>query len=168
VSYELAQHATGGENVLYARDVHQINLALGKFLQRSGAHTVLLVDEAGHLVARQGETSPASEDTITALVAGTYAASQAMANMLGAEEFSSVVPCGEDKRIMLLRAGDHALLSVMFGVDSSVTLIRTYALEAIRRVSAIFQASRAGDPDERIQGQKFDNEIDGALSDVFG
>jgi len=80
--------------VYFARDIHQMNLVLGKFLNKSGAETVMLVDEAGHLVARQGLQSPASEDTITALVAGTFAASQAMAGMLGAEEFSSLIPRG--------------------------------------------------------------------------
>ena len=56
------------------------------------------------------------------------------------------------------------------GDDSSVTLIRTYALEAIRRIEALYksQATADADSDERIQGQKFDNEIDGALDDVFG
>ena len=90
--------------VYFARDIHQMNLVLGKFLQKSGAETALLVDEAGHLVAREGERSPASEDTITALVAGTYAASQAMAAMLGAEEFSSLVPRGGGGYLLLLRA----------------------------------------------------------------
>jgi len=156
-------------SVFYARDIHQMNLVLGKFLQKSGADTVLLVDEAGHLVARQGAQSPSSEDTITALVAGTYSASQAMAEMLGAEEFSSLIPCGDDRSLMLLRAGDRALLAVTFGADSSETLVRTYALDAIRRIQAIFGAAPAtGEPDERIQGQRFDREIDTALSDVFG
>ena len=31
--------------VLYAKDIHQMNLVLGKFLQKSGAGTVLLVDD---------------------------------------------------------------------------------------------------------------------------
>ncbi|MHC4547763.1 MAG: roadblock/LC7 domain-containing protein [Planctomycetota bacterium] len=157
--------------VFYARDIHQMNLVLGKFLQKTGAETVLLVDAAGHLVARQGGTSPSSEDTITALVAGTFAASQAMAEMLGATEFSSLIPCGEGRNLMLLRAGDQALLAVSFGDDSSVTLIRTYALDAIRRIAAMFQSTAAAahaDPDERIHGSRFDREIDGALSDVFG
>jgi len=156
--------------VFYAKDIHQMNLVLGKFLQKTGAETVLLVDAAGHLVARQGETSPSSEDTITALVAGTFAASQAMAEMLGAAEFSSLIPCGDERSLMLLRAGDHALLAVAFGDDSSVTLIRTYALESIRRIAALYksQSTTNADPDERIQGQRFDNEIDGALDGVFG
>jgi len=156
-------------SVLFARDVHQINLVLGKFLQKSGAETVLLVDRAGHLVGRQGAMSPGGEDTITALVAGLFAASQATARMLGATEYSSLVPCGDGRNTMLLRAGDQALLAVTFGEDTSVTLIRTYALEAIRRICAIMGALQdQGEPEERIHGQRFDREIDGALSDVFG
>ena len=156
-------------DVFYAKDIHQMNLVLGKFLQKSRAETVLLVDEAGHLVARQGDTSPTGEDTISALVAGMYAASQAMAGMLEADEFSSLVPCGAGRNLMLIRAGDHALLAVTFGDDASTALIRTYALEAVRRITAIFSpGGQTGEPDERIHGYRFDREIDGALTDVFG
>jgi len=156
--------------VFFAKDVHQINLILGKFLQRSGAGTVLLVDEAGHLVARQGERSPASEDTITALVAGTYAASCAMAEMLGTQEFSSYIPRGNGGNLMLLRAGDRALLAVAFNDDSAAALLRTYALETVRRLEPFL---RRGDPrpepdEEEIEKTRFDSEIDGALNGVFG
>jgi predicted regulator of Ras-like GTPase activity (Roadblock/LC7/MglB family) len=155
--------------VFFARDVHQMNLILGKFLQKSGAETVLLVDRAGHLVARQGDNSPASEDTITALVAGSFQAARAMAEMLGTDEFSSLIPRGGGGHVMLLRSGDHALLGVVISDDSSIPLVRTYALEAIRRLEAILDVpSTEGEPDERIQGYRFDREIDGALSDVFG
>lgn len=157
-------------SVFYARDIHQLNLVLGKFLQKSGADTGLLVDQAGHLVARQGKQSPAPEDTITALVAGTYAAAKAMAAMVGEAEFSSLVPCGDGRNLMLLRAGDHALLAVAFQDTASGPLIRTYALDVIRRITAIFDAhaARDGAPDEFIESGQFDSEIDGALSGVFG
>jgi len=163
----------GKRTVYFARDIHQMNLVLGKFLQKSGAETVLLVDEAGHLVARQGVTSPTSEDTITALVAGTFAAARAIAQMLGSQEFSSLIPRGSGGSILTLRAGDRALLAVSLGDDCAISLVRTYALEAIRRLDAILGASHAagpggGETDERIQGYRFDREIDGALNDVFG
>ncbi|MHC4408326.1 MAG: roadblock/LC7 domain-containing protein [Planctomycetota bacterium] len=157
-------------SVYFGRDIHQMNLVLGKFLAKSGAETVLLVDEAGHLVARQGEQSPASEDTITALVAGTYAASQAMAAMLGADEFSSLVPRGGGGHLLLLRAGEDALLAVAFDDNVSSTIVRTYALEAIRRLDSLLTraGTSGGGAGEKIQGKRFDNEIDGALTDVFG
>ena len=166
MSYGAAQDK---RTIFYAKDIHQMNLVLGKFLQKTGAETALLVDEAGHLVARQGGTSPSSEDTITALVAGTFAASQAMAEMLGASEFSSLIPCDDGRALMLLRAGDHALLAVSFTDDVSVPLIRTYALDVIRRIASLYQTpGGSDDPEERIQGQRFNREIDNALDDVFG
>ncbi|MDH3590512.1 MAG: roadblock/LC7 domain-containing protein, partial [Planctomycetota bacterium] len=122
--------------VLYAKDVHQLNLVLGKFVQKSEAETVLLVDNSGHLLARQGVNSPSGEDTIAAIVAGTFNASQAMAAMLGDDEFSSLVPCGEGRNVMLLRSGPEALLAVAFDDQTSETLVRTYALEAVRRLTS--------------------------------
>ena len=156
--------------VYFGRDIHQMNLVLGKFLQKSGAETVLLVDEAGHLVARQGDRSPASEDTITALVAGTFAASQAMAAMLGADEFSSLVPRGGGGFVLLLRAGEEALVAVSFDDHVSATIVRTYALEAIRRLEPLLSraGTSGGSAGEKIQGNRFDDEINGALKDVFG
>jgi len=155
--------------VFFAKDIHQMNLVLGKFLQKSRADTVLLVDEAGHLMARQGTQSPASEDTITALVAGTYAAARAMAQMLGTSEFSSFIQRGGGGNLLLLRCGDRALLAVAFGDDTTVTLVRTYALEAIRRLIEIFRSPAKGPgDDEQIEGARFEKEIDEALTDVFG
>lgn len=167
----MAKSSDHKRTVYFARDIHQMNLVLGKFLQKSGAETALLVDEAGHLVAREGERSPASEDTITALVAGTYAASQAMAAMLGAEEFSSLVPRGGGGHLLLLRAGEAFLLAVAFDDNTSATIVRTYALEATRRLAALLGragASGSGSEGESLSPKKFDNEIDGALTGVFG
>ncbi len=161
----------GDRRVYFAKDVHQLNLVLGRFIHKSEAETVLLVDEAGHLIARQGKRSPSGEDTIAAIVAGTFNASQLMAEMLGGSELSSIVPCGSGRNVMLLRAGENALLAVTFDDDSSDTLVRTYALEAVRRLIAIMKsadAARRGDPDEMIESETFDREIDGALNDVFG
>ncbi|MCZ6572806.1 MAG: roadblock/LC7 domain-containing protein [Planctomycetota bacterium] len=155
--------------VFYAREIHQMNLVLGKFLQKSGAETVLLVDVAGHLLTRQGAQSPASEDTITALVAGNCAASRAMATMLGTQEFSSCIRRGGGGHLLLLPAGD-GMLAVAFGDDTSVSLVRTYALEAVRRLNPIL-TRELGDPatgEERIEKDRFEAEIDDALTDVFG
>ena len=96
-------------SVLYARQIHQLNLVMAKFLTQSGAEEVQLVDEAGHLVARQGHTGAANEETVTALIAGTFAASRAMAEMLGGDEYSCMIPCKDERNLLLLRAGRGAL-----------------------------------------------------------
>ncbi|MEE8104302.1 MAG: roadblock/LC7 domain-containing protein [Planctomycetota bacterium] len=165
------KEAAGAEEqtIYFAREIHQMNLMLGKFLQKSGADTVLLVDEVGHLVARQGARSPASEDTITALVAGMFSASHAMAQMLGAEEFSSFISVGGGGNLLLLRAGPRELLAVAFREDCAVTLVRTYALEVVRMLARILaRTTEARSQDSEIEGERFDSEIGDVLSDVFG
>ena len=155
--------------VFYARDIHRLNLVLGRFLQKSGAETIILVDDAGHLVARQGNMDDVNVETVAALVAGTYAASRAMAEMLGSAEYSCQIPCAAGRHVLLLPAGARWLLGVTVTEDTSITLVRTYALEAVRRIGEIIKSGRSsGDPDERIEGKKFDSELDGALTDVFG
>jgi predicted regulator of Ras-like GTPase activity (Roadblock/LC7/MglB family) len=157
-------------SVLYGKDVHGLSLVLGKFLQKSGAESVLCVDEAGHLIAHQGEMPPANADTVAALVAGSFAASQAMAKLLGRSEYSSLIPCTDGRNVLLLPAGPHALLGVSFTDDTSVTLVRTYALEAVRRASEILGRAfgQCVDGGEKIEGERFDSEIGGVLKDVFG
>lgn len=156
--------------VFYARDIHRLNLVLGRFLQKSGAEAIMLVDDAGHLVARQGNLGSINIETVAALVSGTYAASRAMAEMLGSEEYSCMIPCAEGRHVLLLPAGSRWLLGLTVSEDTPIALVRTYALEVVRRVNEIIlNLGRAkGDSDERIEGKKFDSEMDGALTDVFG
>ena len=42
-------------SVYFGRDIHQMNLVLGKFLQKSGAEAAMLVDEAERLDDAEAE-----------------------------------------------------------------------------------------------------------------
>ena len=88
----------------------------------------------------------------------------------GADEFSSLIPRGGGGHLLLLRAGEDSLLAVAFQDSVSATIVRTYALEAIRRLDSLLTraGTSGGGAGEKIQGKRFDNEIDGALTDVFG
>ena len=89
--------------------------------------------------------------------------------MLGAHEFSSLIPRGGGGNLMLLRAGERALLAVIFGNETPISLVRTYALDTVRRVATILGGPEAiHSDDERIEPAKFDDGIDDALTDVFG
>jgi predicted regulator of Ras-like GTPase activity (Roadblock/LC7/MglB family) len=131
---ELDLPRKGKRTILSARDVHQMTLALSKLLQRCGAETAMLVDDAGRLVARQGANPPTSEDTITSLVAGNFRTSEALGKLLGVEEFSSLIPRGGGGNLLLLRAGHATLLALTCGNQMPIALVRTYALETIRRL----------------------------------
>ena len=70
----------------YKEDVDQIDKLLAEFLRLSGAKCALLIDKEGHLVTKRGELRTIDIDTISALVAGSFAATKEMARLLGEEE----------------------------------------------------------------------------------
>ena len=123
--------------VYFALDIHEMNLVLGQVPQHDRRGNGDAGRRGGPSRGAAGAQSPASEDTIAALVAGTFSASHAMAAVLGAEEFSSLIPRGGGGHLLLLRAGEGALIAVVFDDSLSPTVGRTYALEAIRRLESL-------------------------------
>ena len=57
----------------YKEDVDRIDKLLAEFLRLSGAKCALLIDKEGHLVTKRGEVRTIDMDTISALVAGSFA-----------------------------------------------------------------------------------------------
>ncbi len=52
-------------------------------------------DRQGHLVTKRGEARTVDIDTISALVAGSFAATKEMARLLGEDEFTAMFHQGE-------------------------------------------------------------------------
>ena len=57
----------------YREDIDRIDKLLAEFLRLSGAKCALLIDKEGHLVTKRGELRTIDIDTISALVAGSFA-----------------------------------------------------------------------------------------------
>lgn len=137
----IAEPKAGSHRLLLKKDAHQISLVLGRFRENTGCKSVLLIDEAGHLIFGLGNETAREDTTITALIAGTFQTTRRLSMLLGSSEFSSRVDCG-DSDLMLLQVGEDALLAVTMGEETTSTLVRTYALESIRRLDEVFK--RAG------------------------
>ena len=108
----VAQPKAGSNRFLLKKDTHEIGLILGRFQENTGCRSVLLIDEAGHLVSKHGEAPTPREATVIALLAGTFQTTRRLSRLLEAKEFSSRVDCGE-RDLMMLQVGDDALLAVI-------------------------------------------------------
>ena len=158
--------------VFYKDDVDAIDANLDAFLKQSAAKCALLVDKDGHMVTCRGQTKSIDLDTISALVAGSFAATREMAKILGEKEFSALFHQGKSDNIQLSLVGDRALLTAIFDETTTIGMVRLYAAEAAKRLAAIFRrkesdASQAapvssdGDAEFRVSSS-------GALDDLFG
>ena len=131
--------------VFYKEDVDSINAILDAFLKQSAAKCALLVDKDGHMVTYRGQSRKVDLDTISALVAGSFAATREMAKLLGEEEFTALFHQGRSDNIQLSLVGDRALLTALFDETTTVGMVRLYATDAAKRMAALFK-KKASEP----------------------
>lgn len=123
--------------VFYENDVQRLNAEMDTFLELAKARCALLVDRDGHLVTRRGEPVRTSEDTISALIAGSFAATMEMARLLGENEFSILFHQGQRDSIQLQMIGERTLMAVLFDGRTNLGMVRFYAQEAANRIQGI-------------------------------
>jgi predicted regulator of Ras-like GTPase activity (Roadblock/LC7/MglB family) len=125
----------------YKEDVDKIDRLLAEFLRLSGAKCALLIDKEGHLVTKRGEVRSIDMDTISALVAGSFAATKEMARLLGEDEFTALYHQGMRDNIKLSLVGDRTLLTILFDDRTTVGMVRLYATESAKKLGDIFKAA---------------------------
>ncbi|MEM7308047.1 MAG: roadblock/LC7 domain-containing protein [Planctomycetota bacterium] len=136
--------------VFYQNDIERLDGELDTFLELSKARCVMLVDKEGHLVTRRGEAMSAAMESISALIAGSFAATKEMARLLGETEFSILFHQGERDSIQLQLIGERTLLAVLFDGRTNLGLVRFYAQESAERITKLF---------EEISGEEREGEV---------
>lgn len=135
----------------YKEDIEKIDKLLSEFLRLAGAKCALLIDKEGHLVTKRGEVRTVDMDTISALVAGSFAATKEMARLLGEEEFTALFHQGERDNIQLSLVGDRTLLTILFDDRTTVGMVRLYANETAKKLADIYRIAMNRDPDMHAQ-----------------
>jgi predicted regulator of Ras-like GTPase activity (Roadblock/LC7/MglB family) len=154
--------------VFYKEDIEIIGKSLTAFLKNANAQCALLVDKDGHLVTKEGQSATFDVDTISALVAGSFAATKQMAKLLGEEEFSIMFHQGKKDNIQLSVVGDRTILAVIFDDRTTLGMVRLYSSQVSAKLGEVFkEISRRKTEGEKIS-QDFGNAARGKLDDIFG
>ena len=151
----------------YKDDVDKIDKLLAEFLRLSGAKCALLIDKEGHLVTKRGEQRTIDIDTISALVAGSFAATKEMARLLGEEEFTAMFHQGERDNIQLSLVGDRTLLTILFDDRTTVGMVRLYANETAKKLADIYKASMNRQGDDPGLGEAYGQDAKKSLDKLF-
>lgn len=125
--------------VFYEKDINRFDAEIDSFLDLSKARCVLMVDRDGHLVTRRGEPMKTSQEAVSALIAGSFAATMEMARLLGESEFSILFHQGKRDSIQLQLVGERTLMAVLFDGRTNLGMVRFYAQETATRLSRIFE-----------------------------
>ena len=154
--------------VFYKEDIEVIGKSLNAFLKNSNAQCALLVDKDGHLVTKEGEARTYDMDTISALVAGSFAATKQMAKLLGEEEFALMFHQGKKDNIQLSLVGDRTILAVIFDERTTLGMVRLYSSQVSAKLAQVFKDISVRKTEGEQISQAFGQAARGKLDDIFG
>src|SRR5215470_8760095 len=131
------------EVAIHEETARRIGGVLRHFLSESAAGDALLIDRSGQLLA-QGESSR-SLDTVSmsALAAGAFSSTAAMARLLGESEFTMLFHQGVRESIHVTAVDEDAILLATFDNRTTVGMVRLFAAEASASISLILAEARA-------------------------
>jgi predicted regulator of Ras-like GTPase activity (Roadblock/LC7/MglB family) len=155
--------------VFYEQDIEEINKILADFLDRSQAKCALLIDKEGHLVTKKGFTKSFNTDSIAALVAGSFAATKQVAQLLGETEFTVIFHQGKNENIHIGLVAERALVVVIFDDRTTLGMVRLYAEELTQKLSDTLIASIERNKNKASDmGTEYSKAAEQALDDFFG
>jgi len=154
--------------IFYERDIERLAGELDGFLELSKAKCVLLIDREGHLVTRRGESVTHALESLSALVAGSFAATREMATLLGEPQFSSLFHQGEHSSIQISLVGGRTLMGIVWDDRTNLGLVRFYAQETTKRLEEVFEDMDQRNPaDDPGLSSSYSQEAAAALDDLF-
>ncbi len=153
--------------VYYEEDVDQIEKLLEEFLKLSNAKAIFLIDKEGHLVSQQGATETMHTETLSALVAGSFAATKEMARMLGESEFSVMFHQGKRDNIHISLVSDRAIGAIVFDEQTTVGMVNLYAKELIVKLEKIFDIASKRIAQAHKMEEGYTESVQDKLDDMF-
>ncbi|MGB5424172.1 MAG: roadblock/LC7 domain-containing protein [Desulfobacterales bacterium] len=111
-------------------------------LAANGVKVALLVDMAGHIIAKccseDRKSGVYSLAALAALAAGNFGAVNAMAKIVGEDEFSLLFHKGQDENLHFSKVNNELLLITVFGNDVSLGFLRLKIAESIERIRVLW------------------------------
>ena len=108
----------------------------------SGVHCVLLIDFAGNIIA-QGDNGRSRIDvySLAALSAANFGAVEAMAKIVGQEEFALLFHKGETGSLYFSKVNDELLIISVCGKEIILGLLRMKVADAILKIQQIWKSN---------------------------
>ncbi|MGM0443762.1 MAG: roadblock/LC7 domain-containing protein [Fibrobacterota bacterium] len=117
--------------VLRPDDIFNINCILTRILDESMSDILLLINKSGRLITHQAQNSSFDAISISALVSGTFASSNSIANLIGEDSFDVIHQAGRKKDIYIEQVDRNNILTCIFPKNSNVKKVK-YSLESNR------------------------------------
>jgi predicted regulator of Ras-like GTPase activity (Roadblock/LC7/MglB family) len=135
---------------LQSEDMEVMDGSLDELLRKTEATAALVIDRGGPLVTERGQTKEFDTTTMAALAAGSFCATQAIAERVGETDFSSVYQQGQRHSLLVCMIDENLLLILLFHADLGVGIMKYHAKSAIDRIAAQLVKARERAPSQTV------------------
>lgn len=145
-------------------DLEQIKRILQSFVSEAGARCALLLDRAGRPLTAFGETGDIDETSFATLAAADFDASDQLAGLLGAQEFTALYHQGVDGSMYLSDVAGAAILAAVFDRRTTLGMVRLKTRAVVPQLVALLEAL-ARRPSQAAEGLE-DGWLDDAVDEI--
>ena len=125
--------------IVSQEQLEQIDVILSEKLIKLGVDCVIIIDMAGNIITvKDNRENKYDVYSFAALAAGNFATVDAMAKLVGEQEFSLLFHKGQDSNIHFSKIDDDLLLISMFGKEISLGFLRLNVVEVIDQIRKIW------------------------------
>ena len=128
----------GYDLIMYDEEFKRIKEVLSRLRMETNAKVAFLVDKNGQQIAAQGDLEGLDTTSLASLTAGTVAATDGLARLIGEKEFSVLFHEGERDNIHISIVGQRVILVVIFDERSSLGLVRLRVRKASQELEKVF------------------------------
>ena len=151
--------------VIFDEQLAQINSHISRLLKESDAKCGLLVGKDGRTIAKQGFVRTMDTEQLGALVAGAFAATSRVAELIGEPEFSVMFHQGKHDHIHIVLVDDRTLLVITFDERTTVGMVRLVSKAIAESLVAVMTEIYANPAEDAIGTPE---EIADSFDDIFG
>ena len=125
--------------IVSQEQLEQIDVILSEKLIKLGVDCVIIIDMAGNIITvKDNRANKYDVYSFAALAAGNFATVDAMAKLVGEQEFSLLFHKGQDSNIHFSKIDEDLLLISMFGKEISLGFLRLNVVEVIDQIRKIW------------------------------
>ena len=125
--------------VVSQEQLEKMDEILSDKLIKIGVDCAIVIDMAGNIItAKDNGKTKYDVYSFAALAAGNFATVDAMAKLVGEQEFSLLFHKGTDCNIHFSKVDDELLLISMFGKEISLGFLRLNVVEAIEDIRKLW------------------------------
>jgi predicted regulator of Ras-like GTPase activity (Roadblock/LC7/MglB family) len=117
----------------------EIGHVLDRLIKDSQATAVTVLDRAGQIIAWQGASYGEERVQLGALIAGTFSSTREVARILRENAFKSFLQEGAKEKIFTESVGDQWLVSVIFGKQAHLGLVKVLCSRSSIELNHVLQ-----------------------------